>query len=242
VESLIDLLHRLSGKEAAGALNKVCLDEAKVNIRVVFLSNEINEKIISNTVGAYGESESPGSEVLREANSYLFLGTAPMTAKPGTQNAWSRWIFESPSKIIVKETPSVESNKDIVNEVKTKMESNGFVDVLVDIKQFDAMALTAIADLCLRLEEVSPYVAVLSALQETKPVSASILVESRRVLDTQPVNQSATTIRNDPFIISGMLVSLMLFLFVLVYLYCMDSVAAPTKFVTKYPARGKVFE
>eukprot|EP00924_Labyrinthula_sp_SR-Ha-C_P010351 maker-scaffold_23-snap-gene-4.52-mRNA-1 protein AED:0.00 eAED:0.00 QI:27/1/1/1/1/1/2/20/260 len=94
--------------------------------------------------------------------------------------------------------------------------------------------------------EVDQIVKVLSKGTESDRNSISMLIgleTEKRVLqeDTNSTDFPDDFVKLSPNIFSGMLFSLMFFIFALIYLLCMDCIQTPQRFALQYPSKGKEF-
>mmetsp|Transcript_15485 Transcript_15485/g.17514 ORF Transcript_15485/g.17514 Transcript_15485/m.17514 type:complete len:293 (+) Transcript_15485:248-1126(+) len=230
-ESLVNMIH--SKKFELPDLSE---DFNSVEKVLIFLTDKLSATEVSKISNAYGDSSSSfvRSAVLKSSSSAV-LPYVLSNLPPGVQNPWSVIFSKYHGSVLRLEDLE---NDDAIEEV---LLAGNFIFVLVG-EDFSKEADAAVKIVCKKASEVlgDNYVAVLSGLSPVPVPRKEQLIQVRE-LQTDTNSTNSTAIRNNPHLLSSMLVSLLLILTTGVYICCLDCVETPTSFAARYPYKGKEF-
>ncbi len=174
-------------------------------------------------------------------------------AAPGTQKAWSRWFFEHERKVSFKQ--GSQSVDELTAELKKTLSApaSGPVVILVSIDAPENMdqILQSVGSAISQGASGASVVNVFSGfkgaaaketLNESADLQASEIQFKRRKLATTFNTLTTIQVSVTPHILVGLLISLILLFATLTYVFCIDLVTGPTRYVAEYPPLGKVYE
>lgn len=245
------------GDAAALGLELVDLAGAagQLQLVVVFLADELSVADVAHASQTGLKDAVVGAGSATSA----VLPFTHVGARPGTQNAWSRWMGLHRRSFAV----DASSASDMATLPATLAAKLAAADA-------DAAAPAAAAPVAMVVSaggDASKWGSVVADV--TAAVGASAAAQQHAMLftglkhkreaaypadsetlDLQLARRRLATvglfkvepIRSTPHIIFGMLLSLMLLFATLIYLCCMDSIQTPTVFATKYPPMGRVYD
>mmetsp|Transcript_12387 Transcript_12387/g.15361 ORF Transcript_12387/g.15361 Transcript_12387/m.15361 type:complete len:309 (-) Transcript_12387:201-1127(-) len=248
-EALVDMVkdgfylsHDLLKDIGSADLTQVDLRNTDTKM-IVFLTDRLAATDISVVTNSYSETEKDQSisflrsAVLHSKASvvlpYVIVNKGP--ANPFELNRESSVMFTTPEDVV---SPDFDFAK--------KLSSHKVVMIVVG-HTFTKEADDHIREVCEKVGEIvgDDYVALLTSPNPnpTKSENESpVVVESRiRILADDVGENNTTKIRNNPNLMSAMLVSLLLLLMTAVYICCIDCVEPPSGFASRYPYKGKEF-
>mmetsp|Transcript_3464 Transcript_3464/g.5934 ORF Transcript_3464/g.5934 Transcript_3464/m.5934 type:complete len:297 (-) Transcript_3464:76-966(-) len=210
---------------------------AQTDVAVLFIAEELTSDDISKGTNSFLKAYLEGSE-----GSAVLPMTFSDTA-PGVQSAWSTWFFKHLQNVQAEATKVGEELEKAMQQRSEGQPVALMVPLSANVMEWEAQVSATLA----AIEKIeATYVAVFTGNKHQSATMVDMeetfqgVVAQRKLQTTTSHLFPVTRIRMTPHGILGLVISLIMVLVILMFLCCIDYVKGPTKFVTRFPALGKI--